>query len=141
MVSTNRNDINWIKDIIPIIKLIYIFLCIDFFYEIMLSFADIFLNHRELIPSYLLEGDNNKYENLSVNLKEFELQHGILNQEIFNTRRPITKKYSFYELPTRELISCIVNICKHFQVSKMLEVGAGCGLISSVMNQKNIRER
>ena len=100
------------------------------------TFADIFLNHRDQIGHLLSIDDNNKYENLITQLKIFELQHCSLNSGIYNLFNPNNKNYSFYQLPTHEMISCIIDICKYFDIKNIIEVAAGCGLISYVINKK-----
>ena len=34
------------------------------------------------------------------------------------------------------MISCIIDICKDYKINKIIEFGAGCGLISDVINNK-----
>lgn len=100
------------------------------------NFADIFLNKRDQISKFLCKGNNNEYNILLPKLKEFEVKHASLNKGIYNLNEPIINKYSFYQLPTHEMISCIIDICKDYKINKLIEVAAGCGLISDVINNK-----
>lgn len=101
-------------------------------FETDMDSASVALEDRWRIPELWLE--DNSYTHLVQQLKEFEVEHGRLDVGIFNTRQPVTKPYTFYELPTYELLSCIWNICKHFAVTQLQEVAAGCGLLSYVAN-------
>ena len=97
----------------------------------VVDFDQIFLNDRQCIGNLLIE--DNHYDNLIGKLKQFEVCHGHVDDGIFNTRTP-TKPYTFYELPTHELLCAIWNICKYFDANSVLEVAAGCGLVSYVAN-------
>lgn len=101
----------------------------------MLSFSKVFLEQRKLIPTLLLQKNN--YEYLVSQLQNFENQNGSLNEGIYNTQRPIVKEFSFYELPTQELLTTITKICKFFKTDNVLEVGAGSALFSHMINSLN----
>ncbi len=98
----------------------------------------VFLKNRDLIPSYLSSPENNKYDTLLKLFQQFEKENGPLDIGIFNTRKPIIGKLSFFELPTNETINVIKKICEYFNSNELLDLGAGCGLFSAVINQSKI---
>lgn len=104
----------------------------------METFLNICKNKRGLIADFLSKDKNSKYDNLVKIFKSFEEKGYYLDNIVFNTRKPVTKPYQFYEIPTYETIMSISRICEYFKTSKMLEVGAGCALLSKVVNNMNL---
>ena len=107
------------------------------FYTFDETFYYLFTRKRYEIGDYLSTNDNNHHNKLFQNIIRVKNNcNSNAKQFIFNLEPPYNQKYGFFELPTHELINCIINICKHYGVKSINEVGAGNGLLSYVINKK-----
>jgi len=167
VVYSNTDDIRYKEDHVTRWRTINILSILEYYFGNTINrftYDDIFLYNRKNIGNFLLA--NNKYDDLVNIFKKLEaskynialrsdppladlnVRAGRLRQlaeTIFNTRSfikiPENKiiKYPFYELPTHELITCIYNICKYFNIHEVNELASGSSLFSFMIN--SYRER
>jgi hypothetical protein len=97
-----------------------------------LSFDEIvkiFEVNREKIPEFLKT--HGSYEKLKQLFIDLENKNYFPDETVFNiTNFDKERKYTFYELITDETCNCFLNLFHFLKIDKVLEVGAGCGLLT-----------
>lgn len=98
---------------------------------------NILLNEREKIPEFLYKiNDYRKLSNLIRKLEKKKDNNIWYNLCLGKIGKPNNKYSAIYEIPTKQLIDSLALIIQLYNIKQIDEVGAGMGLLSSLLNIK-----
>lgn len=86
------------------------------------------------LVQWLLTSDNADFFVLQEHLRKYEVAHPPLFKTFFHHN---TNK-AFFQLPTKQSIRAISNICNAYRIQSVHEVGAGLGLFSAVASKLSL---
>ena len=98
---------------------------------------NILLNEREKLPEFLYKiNDYRKLSNLIRKLEKKKEENIWYDLCLGKIGKPNNKYSAIYEIPTKQLIDSLALIIQLYDVKQVDEVGAGLGLLSTLLNKK-----